>query len=148
MKTSKTASPLKAFTIVACVGAALIIGAIGGSSLASATQAPQPQQTYSTNAKSQTFGSAGTAASAATEPDLIQALASNGAEGYAYKKDLDWGTNFASPDAALAWQAANAGKSHTINVYKSDGTTVIGEFTLQASTVNPTNEVLLADTVK
>jgi len=36
--------------------------------------------------------------------------------------------SFTSPEDALKWQDANAGRTHTIPVYESNGTTVIGEF--------------------
>ena len=35
---------------------------------------------------------------------------------------------FKTPEEALAWQEANAGKVHLIPVYESNGETQIGEF--------------------
>ena len=83
------------------------------------------------NAHGQTFGVTG---SDQGEPDLIAVGATNGKSGYVYAKDLEDadGTtvqqSFTSPEDALQWQEANAGRTTTIPVYESDGTTTIGEF--------------------
>ena len=83
------------------------------------------------NAHGLTFGVTG---SDHGEPDLIAVEATNGKSGYVYTKDLEDadGTtaqkSFTSPEDALKWQEANAGRTHTIPVYESNGTTVIGEF--------------------
>jgi hypothetical protein len=58
-----------------------------------------------------------------------------------YKTELDEATGaskkFSSPEDALAWQAAQAGKSTTINVYQSDGRSVIGVFVIQPAESGP-----------
>jgi len=67
-------------------------------------------------------------------PDLIAVIATNGEQGYVSRSDLEDadGTtaakSFTSPEDALKWQEQHAGKVHMIPVYKSDGTSVIGEF--------------------
>jgi hypothetical protein len=67
-------------------------------------------------------------------PDLIAVVATNGKQGYVRSEDLadtDGSTaaeSFTSPEDALRWQEENAGVIHMIPVYKSDGTTQIGEF--------------------
>ena len=43
---------------------------------------------------------------------------------------LQGGPTPTSPADAIAQQEANQGRTHTIPVYESDGTTVIGEFTI------------------
>jgi hypothetical protein len=61
-------------------------------------------------------------------------MATNGAVGYVYKRDLDRANgddaakSFTSPADALAWQAADGGRDHTVPVYALDGVTVVGEF--------------------
>lgn len=99
----------------------------------SATE-PMPDPTYAVNQDGLTYGSARQANSPGTEPDLIQAVATNGAEGYVLKSDLDEanGTtaaeSFTSPEEALAWQVNEGAADRSIPVYRSDGVTVIGEF--------------------
>jgi hypothetical protein len=67
-------------------------------------------------------------------PDLIAVTATNEKQGYVYAADLAYadgsGQNFTSPEQALEWQRERAGKTVTITVYLSDGTTPIGEFTV------------------
>lgn len=83
------------------------------------------------NAHGLTFGVSG---SDQGEPDLIAVEATNGKFGYVYAtdlKDADGTTaqkSFTSPGDALQWQGTNAGRTATIPVYESDGTTAIGEF--------------------
>jgi len=79
------------------------------------------------NAQGQTYGSSAGAASAPDEPDLVLAQATNGRVGYVLATDLE-GPMPASPEEALAWQAASAGKTRVIPVYLADGVTIIGEF--------------------
>ena len=67
-------------------------------------------------------------------PDLIAASATNGKDGYVLRTDLEDadGTtaskSFHSPQDALDWQKARAGKDFYIPVYRSDGKTRIGVF--------------------
>ncbi|MCU1581511.1 MAG: hypothetical protein JWO01_899 [Microbacteriaceae bacterium] len=65
-------------------------------------------------------------------PELIAVIATNEKEGYVYATDLAHADgsdqNFTSPDQALEWQRDRAGKTVTITVYLSDGTTPIGKF--------------------
>ncbi|ROP50175.1 MULTISPECIES: peptidase M56 family protein [unclassified Rathayibacter] len=68
------------------------------------------------------------------DPDLIAVVANNGAQGYVHRGDLEDadGTtaqrSFTTPEDALEWQKQNAGITHAIPVYDSDGTTLVGEF--------------------
>ncbi len=80
------------------------------------------------NPHGQTYGVSGSADQG--EPDLVAVTATNGKDGYAYATDLQGGPMPTSPADALAQQEANQGRTHTIPVYESDGTTVIGEFTI------------------
>lgn len=118
---------------------ALGAGAIGGvvsASLATAsgsTHLPAPSRQvvthWSTNAHGQTFGSALKAVSPADEPDLIQAIATNGHTGYVYRTALE-GDMPTTPAQALAQQAAEEGHDQTVPVYESDGVTQIGVFVI------------------
>jgi hypothetical protein len=95
---------------------------------------PMPSPSYPTNAHGESFGSIKDARSPQEEPELIQAVATNGETGYVRKSELDAvnGTSamatFKSPEEALAWQAENLGKSFAVPVYLQDGKTVVGEF--------------------
>jgi hypothetical protein len=68
-------------------------------------------------------------------PDLISVIATNEKQGYVYATDLAHADgsdqNFTSPDQALKWQREREGKTVTITVYLSDGTTRIGEFAVR-----------------
>ncbi|MGJ4845910.1 hypothetical protein [Leifsonia sp. Le1] len=96
---------------------------------------PKAEPKFKANARGLTFGSAMSATSPTNEPDLILVVATNGLEGYVLKSDLHKaeGTGFASPAEALAWQASIQGKDQTLSVYTSDGSTVIGEFVVKAT---------------
>jgi hypothetical protein len=74
----------------------------------------------------QTYGSALNSTSSATDPDLVEAIATNGETGYVYSSQLNPAAP-SSPAEALAQQAANT-TAHYIRVYAQDGTTVIGQF--------------------
>jgi hypothetical protein len=95
---------------------------------------PMPEPSYATNESGLTYGSAADASSPDTEPDLIQAVAMDGQQGYVRKSDLDDanGTtaakSFETPEDALAWQESEGAKDHVIPVYESDGVTQIGVF--------------------
>jgi len=93
---------------------------------------------FPTNEHGQSYGSALYVNSPADEPDLIRAAATNGREGYVKKVELDEasGANVANPEEAVAYQkrmdeAAARGETFHVNVYESDGVTVIGEFLIQ-----------------
>lgn len=107
-----------------------------------ANQAPTYEEapTYDVNEQGETFGSLADSVSPDTEPDLIQAEATNGRIGYVKKVDLDEanGTtaseSFKSPEDAIAWQEERLLKGDvSIPVYESDGKTIIGEFVVYAS---------------
>lgn len=66
--------------------------------------------------------------------DLILVTSDQGENGYVYREDFYVGTGFQSPEEALAWQEEFHSKypnGYSINVYKCDGETVIGTFTLR-----------------
>ena len=132
-----------AFAVAAPVGLLLVAGlaAVGGG-VAIATGAltsrdrvvihplsgvsSRPAPAWPKNANGQTYGSALNSTSSATDPDLAEAIATNGQTGYVYSSQLNPAAP-SSPAAALAQQAANT-TAHYIPVYAQDGTTVIGRF--------------------
>ncbi len=66
--------------------------------------------------------------------DLILVTSDQGEDGYVYREDFYVGTGFHSPEETLAWQEEFQSKypnGYSINVYKCDGETVIGTFTLR-----------------
>ena len=120
------------------VAGGLMVGALAGTGIgaafatnahssASSPSVPPAAQPFGTNSAGETFGSALGSKSIASEPDLIAARATNGKDGYVKKADLEQGSNFKSPAAAIAWSKAHA-NGYTIHVYASDGVTVIGQF--------------------
>ncbi len=62
----------------------------------------------------------------AFNPDLIAVISDEGFNGYVYSKDMYPEMNFKSPEEALEWQKI---QPLSFDVYKCDGTTVIGKFT-------------------
>lgn len=81
---------------------------------------------WPTNARGQTYGSLLNSSSSTTDPDLAQAIATNGQQGYVDSSQLN-SAGPSSPAAAVAQQRAdNAGKY--IPVFAENGTTVIGQF--------------------
>lgn len=92
------------------------------------SNAPAPN--YPRNDNGLTYGSSADATSPGNEPDLIQAMATNGKSGYVYRTDLT-PPEPASPEEAVAQNALND-EPKVISVYEQDGATVIGEFVLAA----------------
>lgn len=64
-------------------------------------------------------------------PDLQLVVGDNGIEGYCYKKDLFDFTTPSSPEEALRLQEERKNTKKIINVYKDDGKTIIGTFTMR-----------------
>lgn len=80
---------------------------------------------YGVNAKGETYGSGAWAADGTDLPDLLLVEMENGETGYIYSSELDPGSP-ESPELAEQWEKEHSG--YVINVYESDGETVIGEF--------------------
>lgn len=122
---------------VATVGIA--VGVIGGVAVGTALAAPQQviQHTqYEVNQAGETFGSAALAEELGVEPDLISVELADGSTGYVRATDLN-GPVPKSPEDAAAL-SSNA-KDRKLPVYTSDGTTVTGEFVVQAAVSDPGN---------
>jgi hypothetical protein len=111
-------------------GAAIATGALTSGNQAviqpasGASAGPSP--VYPTNANGQTYGSELSSTSSATDPDLVEVIATNGKTGYAYSSQLNPPAP-PSPAAAASQEAANTAGDY-IPVYAQDGITVIGEF--------------------
>lgn len=115
---------------VAGGGAAIATGALTNGDQVVIQQLPGASSAaapvWPTNANGQTYGSLLKSTSSATDPALVQVIATNGETGYVYSSQLNQPSP-SSPAAALAQQAANTA-GQFIPVYAQDGTTVIGQF--------------------
>lgn len=80
---------------------------------------------YGVNEKGETFGSDVWATGPNDYPELSLAEATNGKIGYVYREDLE-GEQPSCPEEAVTWNETH--KGFVINVYESDGETIIGEF--------------------
>ncbi len=93
-----------------------------------ATYASEHVTAWATNPRGDSYG----AINGNGTPDLIAVIATNGKEGYVFATDLAHADgsdqNFTSPDQARKWQRDRQGKTISIKVYLSDGTTRIGTF--------------------
>lgn len=93
---------------------------------------PHVQPKYEVNEYGQTFGSTLDVMYVSDYPDLIAVLGDNGIRGYAYPADLD-GEQPSCPEEAVKMmeeRAKNGNPPRVINVYDSDGRTVIDTFTI------------------
>lgn len=157
MKKEKIPSALKAIITVIAAGA---IGLGGGAVLALADGLsgpgevatepggdpnPRVKTEWDRNASGQTYGSLMGASTPDDAPDLIQVETTDGLTGYVTRVDLDeaTGANVSNPEEAVAWEAARearAGQPTFVPVYDVDGTTVIGEFKIDSSFVDPDSQ--------
>lgn len=111
-------------------GTAIATGALTNGDQVAIQQLPgtaaSPAPAWAVNSNGQTYGSLLNSTSSATDPDLVQVMATNGQTGYVYSKQLNPAAP-ASPAAAIAQENANTAGLF-IPVYAQDGTTVIGQF--------------------
>lgn len=93
---------------------------------------PYEKPVYEVNEYGQTFGSTMDVIYVSDYPDLIAVLGDNGIEGYAYQADLDGEKPSCPEEAAKMMEEAekNGFPKRVINVYDSDGRTVIDTFTI------------------
>ena len=134
--------PVVAVVTMAGIATGAVVGATyvsqdstpaGISSTPDAEPSPGRVPNYPVNAVGQSYGQIEIDVLPEFEPDLILATATNGREGYIETAELDaiTGANVSSPEEAVAWQLeqdAASPKPTTINVYESDGSTVVGSF--------------------
>ena len=112
-------------------GVAIATGALTNGDQVAIEQLPSASKSgaataWPTNTNGQTYGSLLQSTSSATDPDLVQVIATNGQTGYVYSSHLN-PAGPSSPAAALAQQAASSGAQY-IPVYAQNGTTIIGQF--------------------
>jgi len=86
---------------------------------------------YPENQAGQTYGKFGDYGNELVGPDLVVAVATNGAIGYVLESDLQ-GPEHKTPEEALQWQSQQK-MDRSIPVYEKDGTTIIGEFIMSRS---------------
>lgn len=93
-----------------------------------ATYASERVTAWATNSRGYSYG----VMNENGTPDLIAVIATNRKQGYIFATDLAHADgsdqNFTSPEQALKWQRERQGKTFSITVYLSDGTTPIGTF--------------------
>ncbi|NYB73533.1 peptidase M56 BlaR1 [Sedimentibacter hydroxybenzoicus DSM 7310] len=112
------------YTLVLTFG--LILGFSGHVSANSyLNQSFMPAPEYPKNEYGETYGSALKATSPANEPDLIKAIGEDGTIGYVRNSDLV-GKQPKTPEEAIKMNTEACEKE--INLYASDGKTVIGKF--------------------
>ena len=81
---------------------------------------------WGVNPKGETFG----VENDSGEPDLIAVMATNGKRGYLYADELDSATggDVSNPKEAKEWMEGWPHEPVVLNVYESDGETVVGQF--------------------
>jgi hypothetical protein len=89
----------------------------------------EPGAQFNRNAHGKTYGSAAEANSVEQLPDLIYVHTDQGGRGYITKEAFN-GPAFANPQDAMAWSRANSNQPRVITAYSSDGTTVVGTYTI------------------
>lgn len=107
----------------------ILIGSVGCSAVKKIRpQESLPQNTsFPKNESGEAFGSALGVSPYEKEPDLIKAEGIDGTIGYVRLTELN-GEEPKTPEEALAQQAKENGRE--INLYKSDGKTIIGKFVI------------------
>lgn len=96
------------------------------------TPAPHVEGNYEVNENGQTYGVCVDSAYIEDSPDLQLAEGDNGTVGYVYTEDLLYKDMPANPEEAVALMEAKRNGTYVpkaINVYESDGVTVIDTFT-------------------
>lgn len=99
--------------------------------------------TFSVNANGETYGNLFQTRAAGEYPDLILATGEDGVVGYVRSEDLE-GTAPATPEEALAIQEQHKAEGYSgryVNLYDSDGETVIGSFFVEAGTTQDTGSL-------
>ena len=80
------------------------------------------------NASGETYG---TLSQQGEMPDLIAAVANNGKKGYIKKTDVEANSPTCPADAVRKMEKMERAGDRTIPVYKADGITIIGDFTIE-----------------
>jgi hypothetical protein len=112
------------YTLILVLGVSLgTVCYVSANSYLNQSAAPAP--TYPKNESGQTYGSSLKATTPANEPDLIKAIGEDGTIGYVRNSDLI-GKQPKTPEEAIKMNAEACDKE--INLYTSDGKSVIGKF--------------------
>lgn len=88
-----------------------------------------PNPNFPKNEAGETYGSGRDVSPYEKEPDLLEAIGIDGKTGYVRLTELN-GETPKTPEEALAMQAKQT--TRYINLYKSDGKTVIGKFKISS----------------
>ena len=137
MKTRKLTFISLVLAIVITAGTITVFAATSAKADAPAENTVQLKETesnnpdYPVNEQGQTYSHAPYGTGIVQDPDLMEALGTNGVQGYVKTTDLNE-PSFFSPEEAIAFQEANK-DGRSIPLYESDGTTVIGEFIVGGS---------------
>lgn len=127
---------MKRFKIsLACLLAVILLLSLDTTVRADGSSA---EASFPTNERGETYGDYFQALEAGTDPDLILAQGEDGTLGYVRASDLEEPMP-ESPEAALALQAerqASGYKGRYINLYASDGITVIGRYFVDAGSLD------------
>lgn len=100
------------------------------------TPAPHVEGNYEVNENGQTYGVCVDSAYIEDAPDLQLAMGDNGIEGYVYTEDLLHKGAAKNPEEAVALMEAKKNGTYepvVMNVYESDGVTVIDTLTEQVN---------------
>lgn len=112
---------------IVSLAAGLLLGA-ATITVAATSGEPDSPDSFRVNDHGQTYGSA---LGANTEPDLVEAIGDGGVQGYVESDDLLPQYTPRSPDEAIAFMKTDrSGLEVKIPLYASDGTTVLGTFTI------------------
>lgn len=101
----------------------------------------EPAPNYPRNAKGQTYGSALDARTPAEEPDLIEAIATNGRVGYVYRDELMGDVPTTLEEVRQHIANGQPSEPRVIPVYEDDGETQIGVFRMEDSPADRGHEV-------
>ena len=96
-------------------------------------RAPHADVGYQINENDQTYGTAPDSVYPEDYPDLISVIGDNGKQGYLYKEDYFGDIAMSPEEAVKITEAQRSGtyEPRTLNVYASDGKTVLDTFTEQ-----------------
>lgn len=127
----KINSILKRSSFLVVIVAGMLVGTIayGSANYILSNDKKKPSPNYPKNASGETYGSSLDAKENEKEPDLIRAEGEDGTIGYVRLSELE-GPAPKNPQEALALQAQKTDRY--VNLYESDGKTVIGRFKIDA----------------
>lgn len=135
MQTKKFTFISLALTVMITVGTIILFAATSAKAVTPAeievskeTESNNPD--YSVNEQGETYSDAPYGTGTMQELDLVEAVGTNGVQGYVKSTDLE--PTFSSPEEAIAFQEANK-DGRSVPLYESDGKTVIGEFIVKGS---------------